>query len=74
MILAYAVEQGDKMALSGVRNPILGKANVAAAPSSSPGKVRGDGQRRKREGGCVCAQAGAGPQALLGLVTHSCNL
>jgi len=35
VILVYAMEQGDKMALSGVRNPILEKVNIAAAPNSS---------------------------------------
>ncbi|CAM9317198.1 unnamed protein product, partial [Bubo scandiacus] len=42
MILTYAMEQG------GMRNPILGKADVATAPSSSPQKVGGNGQQRKR--------------------------
>lgn len=52
MILAYTMEQSDKMALSGVRNPILGKVDVGDAPSSSPGKVRHEGQQGKR-GACV---------------------
>lgn len=69
VILAYAMEQGDKMALSGVRNSILGESCCC----SSPGKVRGNGQQRKAEGG-VHVQAGASPQALLGLVTHSSDL
>lgn len=68
MILAYAIEQGDRMALSGMRNPILGKADVSAARSSSPGKVRGNGLWSKKG-----MWASAGPQAVLGLVAHSSN-
>lgn len=68
VILAYAIEQGNKMALSGMRNPILGKADVSAAQSSSPGKVKGDGLWSKKG-----MWAGAGPQAVLGLVAHSSN-
>lgn len=50
-ILAYAMEQGDKMALIGMRNPVLGKADVSAAQGSSPGKVQGSVQWSKK-GGC----------------------
>lgn len=57
------------MALSGVRNPILGKAGVSAAQSSSPGKVRGNGQWSNNG-----VWEGAGPQAVLGLVACSSNL
>lgn len=63
MILAFAMEQGGKMALIGVRNPLLGKADVSAAQSSSPGKVRVGGQWSKE-----------GLQAVLGLVAHSSDL
>lgn len=69
MNLAYAMEQGDKMALIGMRNSILGKAGVSAAQSPSPGKVRGSGQWSKKG-----MWEGAGPQAVLGLVAHSSNL
>ncbi|KAF2979240.1 hypothetical protein EK904_004265, partial [Melospiza melodia maxima] len=47
-ILAYAMEQGAKMGLGGMRNPVLGKADVSAAQGSSPGKVQGSGQRSKK--------------------------
>lgn len=68
IILADAMEQGDKRALSGVRNPILEKADPAAAPSSSLRKVRGDDQQGKK-GAARCWS-----QALLGLVTPAGNL
>lgn len=68
-ILAYAMEQGDKMALTGMRNPILGKADVSAAQGCSPGKVQGSGRWSKKG-----MWEGADPQAVLGLVAHSSNL
>lgn len=67
-ILAYAMEQGDKMALTGMRNPVVGRLvclQLRAQPREGAGQCPWSGKGMWE---------GAGPQAVLGLVAHSSNL